>query len=364
MKFGVSLLNYRPGHVGGVETYIRRLIEAWSAPGQRHEITFIAAPDAARVLPDGARRLEVRLSGSAVIGWRCVEAFTPLRARALARRIDAAGYDAILFPQQSIFPIGIRTPAVLTVVDAQHLRQPQNYGPFDTRFRRSIYPRSLEKSRRIIAISEATKRDVVELCKVVPQKIDVGHMGFDPAPGATVCARMVEAPYFFYPAATFPHKGHADLLRCFARVKASGVGALKLVFSGMQTKRCKQLEQQVTELGLDGEVLHMGFVSHDQLESLFQHAEAILFPSEFEGFGMPVLEAVQYGKPVFCSDLPVFDEIGVPAENRLDFKNPDALVAIMDRLQPTVLRHAPISWSVCAMQTLDMMMKASKQGVK
>ncbi len=358
MKLAVSLLNYRPGHVGGIETYIRKLSDAFAAPGQAHEIHFIAGEAVAATLPDSARRQVVPLSGKGLIGWRCLEAFTPLRAKQVARRIDGAGYDAILFPQQSIFPIGIETPAVLTVVDVQHLRRPEHYGLFDTHFRRAIYPPSLDKSRRIIAISQATKQDLVKLCGVDEDKVSVVHMGFDAAPvSGVVPERVVEEPYFYYPAATFPHKGHADLLRGFARLKEQRP-APKLVFSGMQTPLWKGLQEQIRQLGLAEDVIHVGFVPYEQVVSLYSHADAILFPSEFEGFGMPVLEAVRYAKPIFCSDLPVFEELGVPDENRLDFRDANALLSVMENLEPTVLSKPPMSWTRCAEKTLQVMAEA------
>ena len=360
MKFGVSLLNYRPGRVGGVETYIRNLIEVFSGSDPTHEIYFIVGPDVADELPADALRQVISLSENGLVGWRCAEAFTPLKARGIAQRIDAAGYDAILFPQQSVFPITVQTSAVLTVVDVQHLHRPEHYGLFDTCFRRAVYPRSLKRSCKIIAISEATKRDLVTLCGVNSSKVDVIHLGFDSTPVGPAGPRVVQDPYLYYPAATFPHKGHADLLRCFARVKVVQKNDLKLVFSGMQTPLWKQLQKQICALGLEGEVLHVGFVPYEQVESLYQHAEAILFPSEFEGFGMPVLEAARHGKPVFCSNLPVFEELGVPEENRLDFRNEDALLTIINALKPTVLLRPPMSWAECARKTLHAMVEAAK----
>ncbi len=359
MKLGVSLLNYRPGQVGGIETYIRKLIETFSSPDQVHESYFIAGSDVARQLPKEARCQDVGLSGMGLIGWRCAEAFTPVRARKIARAIDAAEYDAVLFPQQSIFPIEVQTPAILTVVDVQHLHRPEHYGLFDAHFRRAVYPPSLEKSCRIIAISEATKRDLVEMCGVDAGKVEVIHMGFDEGPVLDgTSARVVVEPYLYYPAATFPHKGHANLLRCFARLKHEEPGPLKLVFSGMQTPLWKQLRRQIRDSGLEGEILHVGFVPYEQVASLYRHAEAVVFPSEFEGFGMPVLEATRYKKAVYCSDLPVFEELGVPDGNRLSFHDENALLGLPSDLSPTTLLKAPISWAECMENTLQVMAEA------
>ncbi|MBT3295037.1 MAG: glycosyltransferase family 4 protein [Verrucomicrobia bacterium] len=364
MKCAVSLLNYRPGSVGGIETYIRKLSEIYAADPSGHEITFIAGAHVADQLPTGARRQLVPHAPPTLIAGRCMEAFTPLRAARLARQIDAAGYDVILFPQQSIFPIGIQTPAVLTVVDVQHLHRPEHYPLFDTCFRRTIYPRSLARAQRIIAISQVTQRDLVELCNVAAEKIEVVHLGFDRTPPPPADERLVERPYLYYPAATFAHKGHADLLRCFARLKVRHAHDITLVFSGMQTALWRQLKKQIAALGLQRDVAHLGFVDYEDIPSLYQHAEAVVFPSQFEGFGMPVLEAVRYRKPIFCSDLPIFDELGVPAANRIDFTDPDALIGIMQRLQPTALLKEPISWDECAKKTLQVMAKTVESAGK
>ncbi len=359
MTFGVSLLNYRPGHVGGIETYLRKLIEAFSTQDRDHDIRFIAGRDVAAQLPKGTGCQEIPVSAAGLIGWRCAEAFTPFKARKIADAIDRGGYDAVLFPQQSIFPIDVQTPAVLTVGDLQHLHYPEYFCFFDTHFRRGIYPESLRRCVKAIAVSQATKDDLVQTCGMEPDRIEVVHHGFDnkPVPSA-FRERVFSSPYLYYPAATFPHKGHARLLECFARLKKEQPGSLKLVFSGMQTRFWNQLRKQVCALGLQDEVLHLGFVPYDQVVSLYQHAEAIVFPTEFEGFGMPVLEAVRYGKPVFCSDLPVFEELGVPAENRLDFRDENALLTVMDALVPTVLSRTPMSWAECAEKTLQVMVGA------
>ncbi|NQU41454.1 MAG: glycosyltransferase family 4 protein [Lentisphaerae bacterium] len=365
MKIGISLLNYRPGSVGGIETYIEKLVEHFAGAQWGHELSFIAGPEVAALLPEDAGRQTMALSSRGAIAARCLEAFTPWRARRIAKEIDTAGYDVVFFPQQSIFPLEIKTPAVLTVVDLQHRHHPEHYALFDRCFRRAIYPPSLRRSTKIIAISDVTKTDLVETCGVAPDKIDVVHMGFDghgTEPPSTTGQRLVDAPYFYYPAATFPHKGHADLLRCFAHLKASSGSAVKLVFSGMQTPLWKRLARQIRHLGLEGEVYHMGFVSYSEVIALYRGAEAVLFPTRFEGFGMPVLEAVRYGKPIFCSNLPIFDELGVPRQNQIDFSEERALEGIMERLTPTVLLIEPITWEACAKKTLQVVAAACRRG--
>jgi glycosyltransferase involved in cell wall biosynthesis len=89
--------------------------------------------------------------------------------------------------------------------------------------------------------------------------------------------------------------------------------------------------------------------------ALYAGADAILFPSEFEGFGLPVLEAVPFRKKIICSSLPVFDELGVPREWQIDYLDPDQLRAALLQSGPTELLRKPISWQEAIRQTITLL---------
>lgn len=356
VKLAISLLSLRPGAVGGAETYVRKLLEhlpAAAAPGDRL-VAIMDRDVAARVATPGWERVVVPRSSRAVVAARMLEALTPWRARGIERLLADVGADVTLFPQQSIFPRRAPGRAVLTIVDVQHLELPHLI-PFAERvFRAAVYPRSMARADRLVAISEFTRRTVVERCGIAPEKVVAVPLGYEPRDASDVVATTrVTGPYLYYPAATFAHKNHAALIRSWARLHRSGAVPEKLVFTGMQTPAWKGLARLARELGVAEGVVHLGFLPYPETRRVYAGAEAIVFPSRYEGFGIPVLEAaVEFRKKVITSRLPVFDELGVPAERQVDFSDAGALLTALRLPGPTVLAHRPATWAECAGRTM------------
>ena len=351
MRFGVSLLSLRPGKVGGAETYVRQLVRWLPAVASGDALTLILTRELAGALEaPGWSKAIVDLGDKALIAARIAEASTPWRARAIERRFE--GLDAVLFPQQSIFPKRVSAPAVVTVVDLQHLLCPANIALFDRAFRASIYAHSLERARRVIAISAFTARTLVG--NAVPAgKIAVVPFGVAPREGAAPePLEDMPGPYLYYPAATFPHKNHAALFRTYAALVKSGALAEPLVLTGLRTAHWGGLRRLIRKLGMEGRIRHLGYVPYRSLPRIYAGASAVLFPTRFEGFGLPVLEAVELGKKTIVSRLEVFDEIGVPASHQIDFSDPDQLLRALSLPGPTRLTRKPLSWEETAEKTL------------
>lgn len=352
----MSLLALRPGKVGGAETYVRKLLAelpAVAGPGD----SLVAVMDrdlAAAVETPGWERVVVGRSARRVVLERLLEAFTPWRARGLERAFRQAAADVVLFPQQSVFPRRVEGRVQLTVVDVQHLYHPENIPYAERCYRAAIYGRSLRRADHVVAISEFTRSTLVERCGMAPGAVTAVPLGYEPgAVGAATPTDRVAGPYLYYPAATFPHKNHEELIRTYAALRRRGDLTAKLVFTGMQTPAWPALERLVRRLGISGDVVHLGFLPYAEVRRVFAGAEAILFPSRHEGFGIPVVEAaVGYGKKVVTSRLPVLDEIGVPRDRQVDFGDPDALVAALRLPGPTVLTRAPSTWADCARATM------------
>lgn len=346
MRIGISLLNFRPGKVGGIETYIRKVIELAPKFSSEGKVVFLAHRNVANLLPEGVEVIAVDWPLWKMDLLRMTEAFSLWRARSVERQIAAAKIDVMFFTQQSMFPFHCPVPSVLFVADVQYLLSPQYYSWFDRLFRKRAYLPSIAACNRITTISEFTAGHLVEYCGVPREKITVIPHGYDPH----VCEvgdlpASVTTPYLYYPAATYPHKGHAQLLRIFAQLKRAGLVPHKLVLSGFQTPSWKKLQRIVRDEKISKDVIHCGFVSSGEVTALYQQADAVLFPTEFEGFGIPVLEAVQFGKKIVCSKLPVFDELGVPSEWQIDYRDPEQLLMALTQTDPTQLTKPPISWS-------------------
>src|SRR6266567_5058615 len=127
MKLAVSLLHLRPGQVGGAETYVRELLRALPAAAAPDEVWVLLDRElAAGLETPGAQRVVADVGPRRVLAERILEAVTPYRAWAMEEALGRFAPDAVLFPQQSIFPRRVRSPAVLTVHDLQHLYHPEN----------------------------------------------------------------------------------------------------------------------------------------------------------------------------------------------------------------------------------------------
>ncbi len=355
MRLAVSLLCLRPGRVGGAETYVRKLLEQLPRVARAGD-SLVAVLDrdlATELETPGWERAVVDRGARAIVAERILEAFSPYRARSVERVFREVRADVALFPQQSIFPKRAAPPAVLTVVDVQHLYHPENMSRFDRLFRPAIYPYSMRRAERLLAISEFTRATVIERCGVAPGRITAIPFGYDPEDVKAAPTDRVSGPYLFFPAATFPHKNHETLIRTYAALRRRGAVDARLVFTGMQTSHWKRLARLAGDLGVAEDVVHLGFLPYAEVRRVFAGARAVLFPSRYEGFGIPVLEAAEFRKKVITSRLPVFDEIGVPRECQIDFADPDALLAALARPGETTLGRAPSTWAECAVRTLD-----------
>lgn len=359
VRIALSLLAFRPGRIGGAETYVRRLVEHLPQHAGADELVAVMDREVAGLLETpGYRRLIVGAGARRIVAERVLEAFTPYRPRGIARAIEGAA-DVALFPQQSIFPLHTGIRAVVTVHDLQHLAMPENFGLLDARFRARVYPPSLERAARIIAISEVTRRELERRCGVAARRVEVVPHGFVPSP-PPADAWSAGAPYLFYPAATYPHKGHDALLRAFAALQARGWSRYQLVFTGQKTANWAKLEKLARDLRLQEKIVHLGFVPAREVQRVYAGATAVVFPTRFEGFGLPVLEAVQLGKKVIVSRLPIFDEIGVPRRWQIDFGDPEQLAAALALEGPTVLEKRPWTWSEVARRTLEVLRDAAR----
>lgn len=354
-KIGISLLNLRPGKVGGIETYIRKVVEWASRVADGDEVVFFVHRDNRDVVPDSEKTVVVDCSQRAIDFFRALEAFTPWRARSIERLIEASGIDAMFYTQQTIFPIGCRVPSLLFIADVQYLFYPRYFSRADLAFRRRIYLKSMKVAAKITTVSQFTADHIIDFCGVKPEKITVIHHGFDfAAPPTERSSKVPDDSYLYYPAASYPHKGHAVLFRSFAELVRRGDVKQRLLLSGERNTHWTKLEKILREEGMEDRIVHLGYVSFSDVLSLYQHADAIVFPSEFEGFGLPVLEAVQFRKKIVCSQLPTFAELGVPPEWQVDFSEPDQLGDALSRPGPTELSRLPISWHEAIRLTIDL----------
>ena len=360
MRIALSLLSLRPGQVGGAETYVRALVRHMPAVAGEDELLLVLDRDLDRELDGrGWTKVVIPYGARELVGRRIAEAYTPWRDRASERVLASARPDVTLFPQQSIFPHRAPGVAVLTAVDVQHLVLPGHFGLFDRTFRPRVYPRSLDRAARVIAISEFTLRTLEARCGLAPGKgiaIPLGVEREDLTSTGPLPAGLVAGSFLYCPAATWPHKGHDRLFRVYATLRRGGRVQERLVLTGQRTPLWeRELRPLARRLGIEHDISHLGFVPHAQVAPLMASARAVLFPTRYEGFGLPVIEAAAAGARIVASRLEVFDEIGLPGESQVDFEDPDGVAAALGRPAPTRLLREPLTWGEVARRTVALL---------
>jgi alpha-1,3-rhamnosyl/mannosyltransferase len=317
-KVGINLLWMVPGVVGGSETYTTRLLSGLaeqSSPDLSY--TLFTLPQFSSAHPEFAAEFD--LAFAPVTGqwksFRVAGENSWLTMQARLKKID------LIHHAGGTMPLVHSARPVLTIHDLQYLFYPEYFTRTKLTWLRQMVPRSAEAARVILVPSEFSRRTVIERLNIDPSVVIVVPHGISPreprGPVPDLRDRYdLHGPIFLYPAATYPHKNHLLLLEAFKKFLAGHPDAL-LVLTGakayMESLTAKQMyariEEEIKTLGIQSSVRQLGFVPSDDLDALYQEATATLFPSKFEGFGAPVLEAMSRGCPVVASNATALPEV-------------------------------------------------------
>ncbi len=216
---------------------------------------------------------------------------------ALPFDLARAGIDVLLNPGFTA-PLLARVPQVTVFHDLQHKRHPEYFRWFDLPFWRLLLWAAAKRSSRLIAVSEATRQDLLRYygrdAAVVPHGVEEEFFA--------LAARREPGDFLLCASTTHPHKNHERLLRVFARLRQEEP-SLRLVLTGVRGFHENRVRGTIRELRLEEAVDCPGWLPRAELLELFRRARGFVYPSLFEGFGMPVLEALAAGVPVACSGI-------------------------------------------------------------
>ncbi len=248
--------------------------------------------------------------------------------------LEDMGADLLFCPFTAPTLFDPAIPAVCVVHDLQHQAYPGYFTPAEFADRERTYRQAVEWSSLVVCVSEHCRRSVLEAFGTPPERVRAIlhrlHWRLEQplAPG-----NAVPEDYFFYPANFWPHKNHATLIQAFALLmeKKQWPG-LKLVLSGGAGPTLESCRSLARDLGLDEAVVFAGYVDEQALAGLYQGCRALVVPSRFEGFGLPLLEAMGMGKPVLCSDAASLPEVGGEAALYCNADDAPAMAGAMERL--------------------------------
>jgi glycosyltransferase involved in cell wall biosynthesis len=250
--------------------------------------------------------------------------------------IERAGVEVMHFTMQEAFLTEV--PSIYQPHDLQHLHLPELFSARERSRRERVYRAHCERAALVVAMTSWGKRDLVDRYGLPDDRVAVipwgSVLGEYPAPGDRDLMDLrsklsLPDAFLLYPAQTWPHKNHERLLEALALIRDRDGLTVPVVCPGTRNRFFPQIEARVRELRLEGTTLFPGFVSPLDLRGLYRLARALIFPSRFEGWGLPVCEAFSEGLPVACSSVTSLP--GLVGDAGLTF-DPDETGEIADRI--------------------------------
>lgn len=326
LRIGVNALYLIPGGVGGTEIYLRGLLTALAEIDTANQyFVFTNRETDARLTPARANFTAVpqpiRAASRPVrIVWE--QTALPLAAARL-------GLDVLLNPGFTA-PLFAGCPQVTVFHDLQHIRHPEYFRWFDLPFWKMLLFASANVSRLLLASSPASAHDVLQHYRLPEKKVRVALLGVDPI-FFELAGRRHPEPFLLAVSTLHPHKNLDGLLRAFAEFHRERP-EFRLTVCGLHGFFAGPLHDLRERLGLADAVDFPGWIPREELHDLYRRAWAFLYPSLFEGFGIPVVEAMAAGVPTACSDIDPIAGIAGDAALRFDPRDDAAMLAAMRRI--------------------------------
>jgi glycosyltransferase involved in cell wall biosynthesis len=318
----------------GIGTYIRNILAELTRLDTTTDYIVLCRPDDV----DAARQLKLGPNFRMV-----AEAAPPYSIREQIRipmdlvreRVD------LVHEPHYVLPPATRCRSVVTIHDCIHLMFPQ-YLPNRLAY---LYARgsmwtATRQADRILTVSEASKRDILHFFSIPDEKVRVVHNAIDsrflaaPDPAALDRVRQryqLDHPFVLYVGNIKPHKNVERMIAAFGRARIHGPDGLKLLIVGDDLSKYPVLRQAVHKHKLDTRVRFLGFQPYDTLAIFYRLARAFVFPSLYEGFGLPPLEAMACGTPVVTSNVSSLPEIAGDAALLVDPYDVDAIAEGIER---------------------------------
>jgi glycosyltransferase involved in cell wall biosynthesis len=286
----------------------------------------------------------------------------------------ALGADAGFFPHYDVPLGGPLPPSLVTVHDLAQFRLTSMFPAWKRALGGVVLRAAVSRARRVVADSRFTRDDLAARFPAAVPRMEVVPLGVGGditarAPSGEALRRVEAlAPYLLVVGNQKPHKNLRAALQVLARLRAERP-ELRLVAAGKHYPGDEPLATRARELGLGDAVVELGGVDDDVLRALYGRAECLLFPSYFEGFGLPVLEAMAWGLPVVASDRAAIPEAVGDAGVMTDPDDWDAMAAAVRSLRPGPLRDemvargrrraALLTWDATAARTADLLMEVA-----
>jgi glycosyltransferase involved in cell wall biosynthesis len=322
MRIGVNALYLIPGGVGGTEIYLHNLLRALAAIDHSNQyVVFTNRETDASLVPEAFQHAPMPVPARfrpARILWEQ----TVLPAAVWRRRID------VLLNPGFTAPLLARCPQVTMMHDLQYKRRPEHFRWHELPFWKLLVYASMKRSRLLLANSGATRNDLLHFFRLPEERVRVTPLGVEDV--FFTLARRPER-FLLSVSTLHPHKNLNRLLTAFAAFRQRRPD-FRLILVGLRGFAAAELEKQRDAAGLGEAVEFTGWIPRQQLYELYERAWAFIYPSTFEGFGIPVLEALAAGVPCACSRIEPLRSIAAGAALHFDPFREDEVCAALERI--------------------------------
>ena len=280
----------------------------------------------------------------------------------------------LLHSMAFVTPLLSPCPSVITIYDLSFIIFPQSFKYLKRLYLTLLTRPSARKAKRIITISESTKRDTVRLLGVSSEKVDIVHCGVDkafhPLPEGEIASfrqkHGLPERIILFVGTIEPRKNVVRLIEAYSRLRD---GQVKLVIGGAKGWLYEEVFARVEELDLTGDVLFPGYIPPDELPLWYNAAELFVYPSLYEGFGLPPLEAMACGTPVLTSNVSSLPEVVGEAGLTVDPMDSEGLAEAMNQVlgdgalrqsmrERGLARAGRFSWARAARETIEVYQRA------
>ncbi len=312
MDIGVSTFVMEGGR-SGIATYVRNLLQLLQTEDTENRYDLLMSRNEADLVPltnpNFAKHLYPPFINRPLINLAWHNLGLPQKK-----------YDVLHIPSYRRIPLLKRTKIVATIHDLAAFSIDGKYDRTRMFFNRRIVPSMIRNADHVIAVSHATKDDLVRLIGYPEEKISVVYSGIDhglfrPLPKDEARRQLaqrcgLEKPFFTYVSRLeYPAKNHIRLIEAFERFKLENDSAHQLIFAGADWHGADAIRTRAAESPVKDDIVFLGFVQTDLLPLLYAGCDLMVYPSLFEGFGFPMIEALACGAPVACSNTSSMKEL-------------------------------------------------------
>jgi glycosyltransferase involved in cell wall biosynthesis len=365
----INVSQLSPGRAEGVVTYMKQLIGGLQKVCADGQLIIIAQPGM-DLGPINSKKVQVIDLPAASTPERIANKLmsisklriTTPRTKKLQAILNQNNVDIIHYPFSTIPPSDFKltTPIILSIMDVQHEFLPELFTKSQLANRRASFGPSAKRADYCISISDYTTQSVVKFFGMDVGKITTVPLAGDVSTSPKVPSGL-PSEYMYLPAGNWAHKNHRRLFEALAQLKTEGFTG-KVVLTGLRSADKIDLPALAAELGVADLVVDKGQVSFDEVAGIYSKAKMLVYPTLFEGFGIPALEAMSVGLPVACSSTTSLPEIVGDAAETFNPESVDEIAAAIqkvwsdDTYRATLIKQghvqaAKFSWKQTAKQT-------------